>query len=99
MRKSRQAYPPELDRLELTLRRMLEAHDVLRRRAHTAEARVTALEATVRDLAAGSIDPVAQASEIERLERANQELRERLQRAYESVERIRARLQFAEEEA
>ena len=99
MRKTRQAYPPELDRLELNLRRLLEAHDALRARAESAEARVAALEGAVRDLAAGSIDPTQLASDIERLEAANRELRDRLQRAHESVERIRARLQFAEEEA
>ncbi|HUF50729.1 MAG TPA: hypothetical protein VMN60_07850 [Longimicrobiales bacterium] len=99
MRKTRQAYPQELDRLELTIRRLLEAHDALRRRADAADARVTELASTVRDLSGGAIDPVALAGEVERLERSNRELRERLQRAHEAVERIRARLQFAEEES
>ena len=99
MRKSRQIVPPELDRLELTIRRLLEAHDALRKRAEAAEYRVTELEATMRDVTAGAIDPVALAEQVERLEQSNRELRERMQRAYETVERIRARLQFAEEEA
>jgi hypothetical protein len=99
VRKTRTATLPELDHLELTIRRLLEAHDVLRKRADTADARVQELEAAVRDLSTGSIDPTALAADVERLERENRELRERIRRAHESVERIRARLQFAEEEA
>lgn len=99
MRKSRSTIPPELDRLEQTIRRLLDAHDALRTRAAAAEARVQELEAAVRDLSTGSMDPTALAADVERLQRENGELRDRIQRAHDSVERIRARLQFAEEEA
>jgi hypothetical protein len=99
VRKSRSTMPPELDRLELTIRRLLEAHDALRKRADGAEARVQELEAAVRDLSTGSMDPTALAADVDRLQRENSQLRDRIRRAHESVERIRARLQFAEEEA
>ena len=99
MRKSRTTIPPELDRLEQTLSGLLEAHDALRKRADAAEARVRELEGAVRDLATGSMDPTALAADVERLQRENGQLRERIRRAHDSVERIRARLQFAEEEA
>jgi chromosome segregation ATPase len=96
--KSRHAVPPELDRLELTVRRLLEAHDAWRARAETAEARIRELERAVQELASGSLDPVAMADEVRSLETQNAELRTRLSSAQQAVQRMLSRLQFVEEE-
>jgi chromosome segregation ATPase len=98
VRKTRHITPPELDRLELAVRRLLEANDALRRRAQAAEGRIADLEGAVRDLASGGLDPVQLTGRVESLESQNQALRQRVQTAQQSVQRILARLQFAEEE-
>lgn len=98
MRSSRQHAPAELDRLELKLRRLLEAHDAWRRRAELAESRVRELEKTIRDLASGNLDPVVLADEVRSLDERNRALRERMRLAQQSVQRMLARLQFAQEE-
>jgi hypothetical protein len=96
--RQRRVASPELDRLELTIRRLIEAHDGWRHRAATAEARVRELEAALQDVAGGRFDPVAMAEESDRLEERNRMLRERLDRARAVVERMTARLHFGEEE-
>jgi seryl-tRNA synthetase len=98
VRKPGNITPPELDRLELKIRRLIEAHDAWRRRAEAAEARARELEATVRELSSGRLDPVALADEVRALEERNQALRERVSQAQDAVQRMLARLQFVEEE-
>jgi hypothetical protein len=98
VRKTRNTSPPELDRLELKIRRLLEAHDAWRQRAERAEARVVELEAAVREVSAGRLDPVALVDEVRLLEERNGALRVRLGQAHEVVQRMLARLQFVEEE-
>jgi chromosome segregation ATPase len=96
--RSRQGTGAELDRLELTVRRLLESHDAWRQRAEAAQARVAELERTVRDLSTGSLDPVAMAGDVRSLEAENRELKDRLVKARAGVQRMQARLQFVEEE-
>jgi chromosome segregation ATPase len=96
--KARHAAPPELDRLELTVRRLLESHDAWRQRAERAESRIAELEAAVQDLSTGSLDPVAMAGEVRSLDAQNRELRTRLEAARQAVQRMLSRLQFVEEE-
>jgi hypothetical protein len=98
VRKPRIALPPELDRLELTVRRLLESHDAVRRRAEAAEARVRELEGAVQDLSGGRIDPVALGEEVARLEERNRTLEERVAQAHAAVLRMMARLQFTVED-
>jgi mRNA-degrading endonuclease toxin of MazEF toxin-antitoxin module len=98
VRKQRHAAPPELDRLELKVRRLLEAHDAWQRRAMTAEARVQELEQAVRAMATGELDPVALADQVRTLDQRNNVLRQRMQQAQEAVQRMLARLHFVEEE-
>ena len=98
MRKTRQPSTAELDRLELTLRRLLDAHDQWRKRAQAAEARAAELESTLEQVSSGSIDPIALADAVRVLEERNRVLRTRMDEAHAAVERMRARLQFAEEE-
>jgi len=89
---------PEFDRLELTIRRLLEAHDAMRRRLEAAEARVRELESALQEVSGGRIDPVTLAEEARSLEQRNALLEDRLARARESVERMMSRLQFTVEE-
>jgi DNA repair exonuclease SbcCD ATPase subunit len=89
---------PELDRLELALRRLLDRHDALRQRAETAEARARELQEALSGIGSGHIDPVELRTRAERLEEENRALRERLQAVDAVAQRIQARLQFAEEE-
>ena len=99
MRKTRQKLPPELDHLELTIRRLIEAHDRWRDRAAEAEGRIRELERAVQELSAGRLDPVALAEDVRTLEERNASLEDRLTRAHAAVERMMARLQFTAEES
>ncbi|MEX0906705.1 MAG: hypothetical protein WD054_00120 [Gemmatimonadota bacterium] len=98
MTEPRAAVPPELDTLELTIRRLLDAHNAWRRRAQVAEARARELEAALQGVSSGRLDPVALAAEAERLEKRNRALRERMDQAHAVAQRMAARLQFTEEE-
>ena len=98
MRKTQQATPPELDRLELTIRRLIESHERLEKRAIAAEARIRDLEGAIQDVSAGRLDPVALGEEVRLLEERNASLQDRLVRAHAAVERMMARLQFTAEE-
>jgi hypothetical protein len=96
--RKRHVAPPELDRLELKVMGLFEAHDAWRTRALEAEARVAELEQAVRALSSGGLDPVALSDEVRVLEERNLALRERTRQAQAAVQRMLARLQFAEEE-
>jgi hypothetical protein len=97
-RKPRPSVAPELDRLELTVQRLLQAHDAMRQRAEAAEARVHELERAVQDVSTGRVNPVDLAEDARRLEEQNAALRARIDAAYQAVHRMMARLQFVEEE-
>jgi hypothetical protein len=96
--RQRHAAPAELDRLELKIRAIFDAHDAWRRRALEAEARVAELEKAMSDMAKGGLDPLALSDEVRALDGRNRVLRERMQQAQEAVQRMLARLQFVEEE-
>jgi predicted nucleic acid-binding Zn-ribbon protein len=98
VRKTQQATPPELDRLELTIRRLIESHGLLEKRAMAAEERIRDLEGAIQDVSAGRLDPVALGEEVQSLEQRNALLEDRLVRAHAAVERMMARLQFTAEE-
>lgn len=98
MRNTRDTMPPELDRLELTIRRLIESHQLWEKRALSAESRVRELESAIQDLSAGRLDPTALAQEVRVLEQRNDSLLDRLTRAQAAVERMVARLQFTSEE-
>lgn len=97
MRKT-QTTPPELDHLELTIRRLIDSHQTWERRAQAAEARARELEGAIQDLSAGRLDPTALAEEVRLLEKRNASLVDRLSRAQAAVDRMMARLQFTAEE-
>lgn len=98
MRKPRDTGPPELDHLELTIRRLIESHQLWQKRAEAAEARAGELESAIQDLSGGRIDPTALAEAVRVLEERNALLVDRLTRAQAAVERMMARLQFTAEE-
>jgi predicted RNase H-like nuclease (RuvC/YqgF family) len=89
---------PEWDGLESAVRRLFAHNDALRERVREAESRIRELEAALSDVAAGRVDPTALAERVDLLERENQQLNERLERARNSVQRILARMHFVEEE-
>lgn len=90
--------PAEWDRLELSVRRLLDDYDRWRERARAAENRIRELETALRDLAGGLLDPLALSARVDALQAENQELRVRLERARERVTTIMARLRFLEEQ-
>lgn len=85
-------------RLEAAVRRLLEEHAALRRRAAAAEGRVRELESALNALSTGQIDPLALSDQVRSYERDNRILTKRLSQAREAVERIQSRLQFLEGE-
>ena len=89
--------PAEWDELELVVRRLLDQHAQWRRRAAEAEARVRELEKALDDYSSGRVNPLELGERLERLEAENRDLRERLESARGSVDRILGRLQFMEE--
>jgi chromosome segregation ATPase len=88
---------PEWDRLELGIRRLLDEHAALQRRARGAERRVKELEAMLADVS-GGLDPAELSAEVERLESRNAELVERLEQARAHVNVILTRLQLLEDD-
>src|SRR5690606_7539728 len=88
--------PPEWDALELSVRRLLETHDALRRRTQTAERRVRELESALGRVSSGALDPLELSERAATLERENRELIDRLARANALVARIAARLNYLE---
>lgn len=93
-----QRRPPEWDRLELAVRRLLDDHQGYRRRARAAEQRVQELEGTLSALTEGRLDPLVLEQRIAALEGENRALQDRLDRARAQLQRMMARLQFLEEE-
>jgi hypothetical protein len=88
----------ELERLTASVHRLLADWEEWRARVAAADTRVRELEAALRDLTSGGVDPVALASRVTSLEQENRFLARRLDRARESVRRISARLQFLDED-
>jgi len=90
--------PPEWDRLELAVRRLLDEYAACRRRAEAAERRVAELEKALREVAAGVVDPFELRQRVAELEAENAALRERIEQARAGVSRIAARLRFMEDD-
>ena len=93
--------PPDVpgwDRLELTVRRLLDDNETWKRRALDAEKKVRELEAALQDVSTGRLDPVAVSNRAQSLERENRLLNRRVRKAHATVERILNRLQFVEDD-
>lgn len=89
---------PGWDRLELTVRRLMEDHDKWQRRALAAEKRVVELETALKDVSTGRLDPVEISARAQTLERENRQLNRRVKKAHAAVERILNRIQFVEDD-
>lgn len=83
-------------RLERAVSQLLAARDGLERRARVAEARTAEVEALLRRLAGGELDPGALAERVRQLESENEDLLRRIDEAREGVERLLARIRFLE---
>ncbi len=94
----RPGFPTEWDALELAVRRLLDDHQALRRRAAAAEHRVHELEAALAQLGSGDVDPLALQARTRELEAENRALQARVDEAAERVRRLLARTHFLEEE-
>lgn len=92
--KSRRAF----GELEERVNRLLEAHASVRRRAARAEARVVDLESLLRSFGKGDADPAELQLTLERIRDRNHNLRGRISKGREGVERLLARLRFLEEQ-
>ena len=92
------AQMPGLNHLEAVVRRMMDDHEALRRRALAAEKRVRELESALAEVSTGRLDPLEVSARAQSLERENRLLSRRMNSARETVERILSRIQFVEED-
>ncbi len=90
--------PVEWDRLELSIRRLLDDYERWRERARAADRRIQELDAALREISSGGLDPMALSARVDELEAENRALQDRLEQARERVSRLVARLRFLEEE-
>lgn len=86
-----------LSRLEAVVERLLSEHAAALGRAGAAEARIEELEAHLKAMAEDGSDPVALRETISMLEDHNADLRNRIGRGREGVERLLARIRFLEQ--
>ncbi|NNK62775.1 MAG: hypothetical protein HKO98_06140 [Gemmatimonadetes bacterium] len=70
----------------------------LEARARSADERAAEVEALLEKMASGEENPVQMKDELDRLQRENVDLRGRLDRGREGVERLLARIRFLEEQ-
>lgn len=94
----RPGFPTEWEAMEASVRRLLDEHKALRRRATAAEQRARELEAALAQLRSGGVDPLALQARTRELEDENRALQARLDDAAERVRRLLARTNFLEEE-
>ena len=87
----------ELDRLEEAVNRALAELRTVRDTAKEAEERAERNEQLLRQLADGRQDPAALADRVAQLEAENEDLRDRIGRGREAVDRILASIRFLEE--
>ena len=70
----------------------------LEARATAADQRTSEVEALLEKMASGEESPVQMKDELDRLQQENADLRDRLERGREGVERLLARIRFLEEQ-
>ena len=97
-RQSQDNATAELERLSTVVHKLLVEWDQLKLRTVAAEGRSRDLEAALRDVMSGNVDPITLANRVQALEQENRFLARRLDRARDSVKRISARLQFLDED-
>ncbi len=87
-----------LTRLDEAVGRMMDELELLRGRVRRAEAQARDAQALLRRFSEGDDDPAQQHDRMMALEEENRELRERLEKGREGIERLLARIRFLEEE-
>ena len=87
-----------LTRLDEAVGRMMDELELLRGRVRRAEAQARDAQALLRRFSKGDDDPAQQHDRMMALEEENRELRERLEKGREGIERLLARIRFLEEE-
>ncbi len=93
----RSAAGQALDRLEEAVDRALAELHTARRASQEAEARAERSEHLLRQLVDGRQDPAALADRVAHLEAENEDLRDRIGRGREAVDRILAGIRFLED--
>lgn len=86
-----------LSHLESVVGGLLDEMGRLRVRTRRAEARVRDVESLLRQFTTGKDDPVRLQERLTELEEENRELKERVRKGREGVERLLARVRFLEE--
>ena len=87
-----------LPALESAVTRTLEELRGARRRAADAERRSADLEALLQSFESGTASPFEMKQRLARIEEENRDLRERIARSRETVERLLARIRFLEDQ-
>lgn len=87
-----------LARLESSVTRILEETARLRAGSRRAEARILELEALLRRFAKGDEDPAQLQARVTRLEAENHELKKRIRKGRDGVERLISRIRFLEDQ-
>lgn len=87
-----------LEALETAVKRLVSRLKETERRASVAEERRTEVETLLREMTEGTADPAAMAGRLEELEEENTDLRDRVDRGLEGVERLLSRVRFMEEQ-
>jgi len=90
--------PPEYHRLERVVRRLLDQNAAWRRRLEGSERKVAELQATVKRLSSGGLDPVELQRRLDGLTEENERLRARMAEAHDRVRRLVDRFEFLQEE-
>jgi seryl-tRNA synthetase len=90
--------PQEWQRLESSVRRLLDEHADYRSRLESAEARVRELESTIEQVSVGTLDPQALTEEVERLRDENRQLEARVAKAAAKVRALLSKIQFLEDD-
>ena len=86
-----------MDRLEEAVERALAELDAARDAAREAEERAQRSDKLLRQLVEGQRDPAALAERVAELEAENEDLRDRIGRGREAVDRILASIRFLED--
>lgn len=88
---------PAMDLLEKAVDRAIEELRAARREAREAEARAERSDQLLRQFVDGRQDPAALAERVKELEAENEDLRDRIRRGRDGVDRILSSIRFLED--
>ncbi len=92
------AVPDEYVQLERAVHTLMDHHAAWQRRARTAERKVAELQATVKRLSSGGLDPMELQRRADALADENARLKERMAQAHDRVRKLVDRFEFLKEE-